>query len=84
MATAAATTTAQNNNRDLKQRRRRRQRERHEFANLVSKNNIFACPARAFFNCVHFFAVVSKTTIGSLRSTTTTSTKTPQNNDIIG
>ena len=39
-----------------------KQRERHKFAYLVGKNNSFACPARAFFIFVHFFAVVCKKT----------------------
>ena len=54
-------------NRELKQRQRRRQRERHKFAYLVAKNNSFARPARVFFTFVHFIAVVSKITTGSLR-----------------
>ena len=71
-------------NRELTQeRRRRRLRERHNTMGLMSKNKSSARPARAFCMLVHFVAVLVLT-IGSSRSTTTTSSKTPENNDIIG
>ena len=70
-------------NRELTQERRRRLRERHNTMGLMSKNKSSARPARAFCMLVHFVAVLVLTT-GSLRSTTTTSSKTPENSGIIG
>ena len=46
------------NNRELKQGRRQRLRERHITIAAISKNNSFACPARAFYILIHFFAIL--------------------------
>ena len=47
---------------DLKQGRRRSLREDHKTMALISKNNRFARPARAFYILINFFAVLVLTT----------------------